>query len=94
MTNSTHTKVVDPNGDMALTVRSSKGKEGKQMIVKFRMSLEALISHGGSDGYSHRSFRFNEANGHSQTTLEDDHPIVMQVWRIYMHCKQAGQRRL
>jgi hypothetical protein len=79
--------VVDPAGDLTVTVTGPVNEEGKRNTVTFKVSSKKLEDHCGPAGYFRKSMQFNVQNGHSEVKLLDDNWKAMRVWFEYMHKK-------
>lgn len=67
--------------DLTVLVRSVKNKQGERKDVQFKVDSEALKCFSE---YFKASLRFNNKYGH-EIVLQDESPIAMRVWLVYMH---------
>jgi hypothetical protein len=69
------------DSDATISVRC-RYKGGTRYTRSFGVNKGLLIK---NSEYFKRSFRFNDANGHSEIRLEGDNIAAIQIWLIYLH---------
>jgi hypothetical protein len=69
------------DSDATISVRC-RYKGSTRYTRSFGVNKALLIK---NSEYFKRSFRFNDANGHSEIRLDGDNIAAIQIWLIYLH---------